>query len=133
METLSIKLPADTEILLREQAAQAGKDVVQYLSGLIKSNTPNKNFVLSHQETALLEVINRGFSESFWQRLNLLDAKRRDEILTEDEHKELIFMAEQVESANVARISALAGLARLREMDLDVLMESLGIAHGNIH
>ena len=133
MNRLSVQLPADTEILLREQAAHAGKDIAQYLSSLIKSNALNKNFVLSPQETALFEIINRGFSEPFWQRIDLLDAKRKEELLTEDEHKELIFMAEQIESVNVARISALAGLARLRGLDLDILMKNLGISHGNVH
>ena len=132
MASLTLQLPPDTEALLREQAARAGKDISQYLTGLIKSSPRRPATALSVQETPLFHTINRGFPAEFWQRLRILDAKRIAEMLTESEHQELILLAEEVEKAQADRIAALAELAQLRGMDIDEVMLQLGIQHGTV-
>lgn len=132
MPSLTLQLPPDTEALLREQAARAGKDISQYLTGLIKSSPRRPVKTLSVQETSLFQAINRGFTAEFWQKLRILDAKRIAETLTEAEHQEFILLAEEVEKAQAGRIAALAELAQLRGMDIDDVMLQLGIQHGAV-
>ena len=124
-----LELPSETEALLREQASSSGKDIGQYIASLIrprKSTMPS----LSKRETELFSVINRGFDEPYWKRLWHLDALRVANKLTDDEHMELVAMAEQVEETNADRMVALVELAQLRGVHIDDLMKKLGISHG---
>jgi hypothetical protein len=75
----------------------------------------------------LLEKINRGLPSDLQMRLNQLNAKRRAETLTAEEHRDLLNLTDQVEALQAERIEALAQLARLRGLPLRSLMQELGI------
>lgn len=54
-------------------------------------------------------------------------AKRQAEILTPEEHSELLHLTEQIEKLQAQRMEYLAELARLRGTSLTALMKNLGI------
>jgi hypothetical protein len=56
-----------------------------------------------------------------------LIAKRRAEILTPEEQRELLELTAQVEAREAKRIEDMAELARLRRTTLTSLMKELGI------
>lgn len=77
---------------------------------------------LSDTETALLQKINLGIAQEIWQQYHKLIEKRRAEMLTPAEQKTLIEITDQIERANVRRISALVELAGYWQVSLDQLM-----------
>ena len=56
-----------------------------------------------------------------------LNAKRKAETLTSDEHQELLYLIDQIEKANVERVKHLAELARIRGTTLAAVMKDLDI------
>jgi hypothetical protein len=78
-------------------------------------------------EAELLLKINEGLPEDQRQRYRDLIGKRRQQVLTPQEHAELLQLTDQVEQREAARTSALAELARLRGTSLAELMTALGI------
>lgn len=119
--------------------------VDEILAGVAQLDTPElENFMqevssivahrkapsLSKQEEALLGIINRGFPEQFWRRYKALFAKKDKETLLENEYNELLGMVEQVEEYNVERLQALIDLAKIRGVDLNTIMQDLGIGYG---
>jgi len=82
---------------------------------------------LPRRESELLLKINQQLPARAQARFDKLAAKRRDEVLTSEEHEELLRLIEQVEVNDVIRIEALAQLAELRGLSLDELMSQLGI------
>lgn len=130
--SITIQLSSDQEAALRRKAKQAGKAIEQYVESLLSNQLEEANpprAALSPGETALLDVINRGFPEPFWQRYRELFDKKEDETLSESEYGELLAMVEQVEAYTVERLRALIVLAELRGTDLDTVMRQLGLYH----
>ena len=82
---------------------------------------------LLHTEAELLQSINLGFSEEWWQRYHELVTKRRAESLTPNEHQELLTLTDQLENANARRVANLIELAKLRNTSLEALMRDLDI------
>jgi hypothetical protein len=133
---LTIELPNDLETQLRFQAQQKGKALNQYITGLIqeKINSPKPvPSTLTAEETRLFKTINKGFSDEFWTKLNGLNKKRQEFTLTESEKQELIEMTEALDAVNLDRMKALIQLATIRQIDLDVLMNRLGLNNGKHH
>lgn len=83
---------------------------------------------LPSKEAALLTQINRGFSESWWKHYQQLLAKRREETLSKDEHRDLVRLTSQIENREVRRMQALVALAGLRKQSLRTLMKNLGLS-----
>jgi hypothetical protein len=78
-------------------------------------------------QARLLERINRGFSDSWWQRYDRLVGKRERDVLTPAEHRELIRLTDVMERREAKRLQALIKLARLRKKSLRDLIEDLGL------
>lgn len=79
----------------------------------------------------MLSKINQGLPEATWQRYYQLIAKRQDETLNAEEHRELLHLTEQVERLDAQRLEYLVELARLRQTTLPALMESLDLQSPN--
>lgn len=79
------------------------------------------------EETLLLEQITIGFQDEFWERYNFLQNKLKQSTLTAEEHEDLISLSDQIEEKNATRISLLSELSKLKKMDLEELMNQLGI------
>jgi len=132
--SLIIDLPAELEERLKEQAKREGKALEQYVAALIKAKVGPSivtDNALSAKETQLFGAINKGFAPEFWDRLKILNEKRRSAALSEPELQELISMTDQLELVNLQRMKALVELAEFRSVDIDDLMEQLGLRHGD--
>ncbi len=128
--TITINIAPDLQPQLRRQAAQAGLDPGAYIARLVEERLrkkPPRAPHLSSHETELLRQINRGLTTEEWERYRQLIAKRRAESLTPEEHTDLIAFSDQIEEANVRRAECLVELARLRGVQLETLMDDLGL------
>jgi hypothetical protein len=76
----------------------------------------------------LLGRINAGLSEPQVRRLEELDARREDEVLSPEEHAELLRLVDESERLTVGRTEALVELAQVRGATVDSLMRDLGVA-----
>ena len=63
---------------------------------------------LSARETKLIARINRGLSEEFSKRYGHLTRRLKKELLTDDEHEELLELTRQAESLDAERAAAAA-------------------------
>ncbi len=128
--TLSLNIPTEVEAQLRREAEKAGLEADKYVVKALREYlNRNQDLAprLSDTETELLQKINIGLSEEFWQRYHHLIDKRRAGTLTAEEQQEVIALSDQIEKANAERIKNLIALAHLRHTSLESVMNDLGI------
>jgi hypothetical protein len=82
------------------------------------------------QESQLLLKINKGLSLKESERYQLLNQKRFDEIISEEEYLELEKLVEKIEKLNLNRLKYLTALARLRSVSVRELMIQLNLNNG---
>lgn len=82
---------------------------------------------LSERESELLLQINRGLPSATQERLNELIAKRRAEIISAKELRELNKLTDQVEKLDAQRLELLTELAHLRAVPLRKVIKQLGL------
>ena len=78
-------------------------------------------------EDALLQQINQGMSEAFWEEYHELIRQRETETLNTAAQQRLIHLSDELETAHARRMEHLLALARLREVSLPALMDSLDL------
>jgi hypothetical protein len=78
-------------------------------------------------EAALLQQINQGLPDDLQARFDALVARRRAEVLTPQEHAELLALTEKIEQMDARRLEHLVDLSRLRKVPLKQLMEQMGL------
>ena len=127
MTTMKVELQLSSDDLLKavEQLSQA--DLKQFISQVIALQAQRTAPSLMQQESELLLKINQVISVEIQNYYNDLIAKRDTETLTDEEHRELLNLTEQIEKQQAQRIEYLVELANLRGISLNALMESLGI------
>lgn len=69
--------------------------------------------------------INRGLSEEQRRRVEELNEKVEESTITDEEHAELLRLAELAESISVDRLRAVIDLAKLRKVSPEALMKQL--------
>ncbi|MCA9996990.1 MAG: hypothetical protein KDE56_14630 [Anaerolineales bacterium] len=82
---------------------------------------------LQPSEAELLQIINQGVSPNLRQRFRELREKLLDNAISEQEHREYLSLADQIEMADADRIPYLARLAALRNVSIDELLAHLDI------
>lgn len=82
---------------------------------------------LTADESALLARINQSLPHDDRARMRALIARRDDETVSENEWQELAALTDRLELLHADRLSALAELAKLRGVTLDMVMNQLGI------
>ena len=125
--TVTIDLPPDVERRVKQAADLEGVDIPTFmreatLSRLLPSGPPQ---LLS--DTDLLECINNGFPQTFWDRIRDLVALSHAGTLTPEEHKELIAHTEQTETRDAERLTYLIELSKRRGVPVQSLMAELGL------
>lgn len=128
--TLTLKLDPALEQRLRKQAAKRGVAPDSYALLAIQDRLQLDSrgpASLRPAESKLLTQINRGLPESLWDRYDALIARRRAETLTRAELRELIAITNKVEVDHARRTGLLVKLAKLRGVQLEDLMNQLGI------
>ncbi|WP_293091909.1 hypothetical protein [Moorena sp. SIOASIH] len=73
---------------------------------------------LSSDQARLLITINQGLPPDLQNRYDELIEKRRMEMLTPEQYRELLGLSDQVETIEAKRVEAMAELARLRQISL---------------
>ncbi len=104
-------------------------ELESFMSQVSKLLARKKAPSLSQKETQLLLEINKGLPEKTQSRYNVLSSKLTEENITMGEHQELLEIITTIEKMDVKRLEYLIELAQLREMELDDLMEELGLSH----
>ncbi len=131
--SISIQLPPELEVKLRESAEKAGLDINKYVLEILEGQLqPQASNVGSLEERtmSLLEKINLGIPVSTWKRYNYLKDLRDKKQLKPEDHTELIEISNQIEEANAERMKYLVELAKIKDISLKDLMNSLGIKPG---
>ena len=128
--TLTIDLPQLLEQQFKKEADLQGLQLDNYLVLLLNqvAQTSKKEATPKQlSEADLLKKINTGITEAEWTTYRKLNALRREERLTEQEHQTLIALGDIIEQANVERVKHLIALAQLRGVPVQKLMSDLGI------
>ena len=128
---MKIAIPNDVEIKLRANAEAANLAADEYIVQFLREKLIVPSSELSATESELLQIINEGLPDETWARFHRLNEKRQDETLTNAEQQELIALSDRLEAINVQRMGALVRLSEMRQVSLDELMASLGIAPPN--
>jgi hypothetical protein len=82
----------------------------------------------SPREVELLARINESLPETLVRRLEVLTVRRDAEALTDEEHKQLVRLGEEVERREASRLETLVELASLRQKTLLEVMRDLGLS-----
>ena len=126
--TLTLEIPHELEKRLEEKAKNLGvldSDVVLRAIEALLGDRGNGE--ISPLEMELLSEIDRGFSDAWWNRYGDLVNKREAQMISRDEHRELSEKTEALEEYNVRRISCLAGAAKRHGLNIQELMDQLGL------
>jgi len=132
MSMVKVEVQLSSEELLKAVEQLNLSELEQFVSQVIVLQAQRKVTGLPQTEAELLLKINQGIPSNIQRDYKELVAKRDDEILTEDEHQQLLQLTEGIEKIQAQRIENLAELSRLRGISLTALMENLGI-HATNH
>jgi hypothetical protein len=132
--TITLSLPPEIEQQLYQRAAAAGVPAEAIVLDALaeqfdRSSQPDSALTPLQEESRLLAAINQRLPEATLRRYYALMDRRRDETLTEAEHAELITLNNVVEQAHVARLEKVFELARLKGIEVKVLMKQLGLGN----
>lgn len=128
--TITVEMAPELEQQLRQAAAQAGLAPDVYIVETLRQRltlSPPPIERLAATEAQLLLHINQSLDGIAWSRYRDLVEKRQAETLTPAEQQELLVLTDQIELANVERMTHLVALARLRQTTLPVLIRKLGL------
>jgi hypothetical protein len=75
------------------------------------------------QEEPLLEIIQRRLPPQQQARLNDLRQRLADEVITEEEHQELLAFIDPIEQMDADRVEAMIQLAQLRNVHLNTIIQ----------
>jgi putative YjhG/YagF family dehydratase len=123
-ESLTISLPPDVERRIAEDAVREGLTVEELASRTLQIRWATAPML---SESQLLEKINQGFPEAFWQRYQSLQKQMREEVLPEADRPEYLAMVAQVERRQTERLGQLSELAQRRGVGLPELIRALGL------
>lgn len=125
MTTLEIKSKIPLSELLDSLKQLGADELGEVAATAVRLRANRRGQLLSDQEAALLQQINKSLPLAEQARMDLLIEKREAENLTGAELAELISLSDLVEEIQVERLAALIELAALRNVSLDSLKESL--------
>lgn len=121
------QIEIDLDEVLQGLARLGAKELEQFIDKVIALQAQRRAPSMSKDETELLQQINRGLPADVRQRYDALNAKLHDEMITPQEHEELLALIDRLELADAERMQRLVALAQLRGVSVDTLMEQLGI------
>ena len=127
MSTISVQSEVSLESMIRGVEQLSTPDLEELVDRVLTIRARRRAPSLSRKETELLRKINQGLPVDTQQRFDELTAKRRAEMLNQEEHQELLQTLDQIEQHDVKRLEALAELSQLRNVSIRVLMKDLGI------
>jgi hypothetical protein len=90
-------------------------------------NARRKSKGLPLEESLLLKKINKEFPPKKMEQFLKLDEKRRQEILTQEEHRDLLALVRQLEKYDAEKLQLVGQLALLRNVPFDAQLKQLGL------
>jgi hypothetical protein len=84
-------------------------------------------------ELELLQKINQALPAELQQQYNDLSTKMRSQIITPEEHQDLLKLIDVIEQADGDRLQHLIKLSQLRNISLVELMQQLQIHPQSVH
>lgn len=127
MPTVQVEANLSFDDLLQAAQQLSEPELEKFVGQVVALQAQRKAPSLSQSETELLLKINQGIPHHLQLRYDELIIRRRAEILTPEEQRELLELTAQVEAIEAKRIEDMAELARLRRTTLPSLMKELGI------
>jgi hypothetical protein len=99
----------------------------QFLLSILALNARRKSKGLPLEESLLLKKINKEFPPKKMEQFLKLDEKRRQEILTQEEHRDLLALVRQLEKYDAEKLQLVGQLALLRNVPFDAQLKQLGL------
>ena len=131
-------MAAQTEIrqraiaLLEQLPGESLVRAVEFLETLSHEALQKSEATQEASEAGLLEIIQRRLPPEDQKRLAYLRQRNEAEEITDTEHQELLGYIDRVEQMDVERAEALIKLAKLRQVDLVVLIQEFLPTHSNV-
>ena len=125
--TLVLELPPELESRVQAAAEAEGLDMAAYVRETVQARLPFHLAPSAMTERELVEEINKGFSEAFWERFRVLVRLREAGTMTDSEQREAIQMSDRTEARSVERLECLLELSSRRGKTVRQLMAEMGI------
>lgn len=127
MPTIQVQSEVSLDALLNG-VEQLNTDELEHFADQVLAIRANRRAPsLPLPEAELLQTINQGISQEIQKRFDELTIRRRADILTAEEHQELLQLVDQIEELDAKRMEALGQLAQLRKVSLRTLMSQLDL------
>lgn len=127
MPTIQVESQVSLDALLNGVEQLNTTDLENFANEVLAIRAKRRAPSLPRREGELLQQINQGLPAEQQQRFDDLTARRRAELLTSNEHGELLQLIDQIENMDVKRMQALAELAQLRNVPVRLLINQLGL------
>lgn len=120
-------IQVETDQLLNAALQMSEDELKQFVANIFTIKARERVPTLSQRESELLMKINEGLPPALQERLSELVAKRRAEIISAKELRELKKLTGQVEKLDAERLGLLTELAFLRRVPVRKLIKQLGL------
>ena len=100
MTTVQVQVQLSPEDLLAAVNQLSLSNLNEFANQVIALRAQRTAPVLSKDESELMLNINQSLSEETWKRYHELIEKRQDETLTQEEHRQLLDLTEQVRKSD---------------------------------
>lgn len=122
MTQIKIEAQLPFEQLIQTVEQLNAVELEQLNAQVMRVRSQRKAPSLPQDQSLLLQQINQGISPEVQDRYDTLIAKRRDETLNPDEHRELLNLSDQIEAIEAKRLEYLTELATLRQTPLTAII-----------
>ena len=127
MPTVQVEAQLNTDELLGAVQQLSKSELDKFVSQVVNLRAKLQTPSLPKKEAVLLQKINQGIPLNLNDKYKKLIVKRQAENLTQEEYKELLLLSDKVEKIEAQCVENLAKLAKLRQVSISDLMNSLGI------
>lgn len=127
MPTIQVEANVSPRELLRAVEQLSPPELESFVAEVLELRSRRTAPCLSPAEAELLRKINQGLPDELRSRFAALKARRQAEVLTPEEHAEMLGLTVQVERQEAERLQTLGDLAQLRKTTLPKLLAELGI------
>lgn len=124
---MTLEIPDALEEDLRRVAAARGLQPAEVSLAAINAAISESSAALPSTEPELLSEISRGFPAEWWGRYKELIRLRQTESINASDLEELVGRTDELEELAVRRTECLGALARLRQTNVESLMQELDL------
>jgi uncharacterized alpha-E superfamily protein len=117
----------DTKSKLHTYIDRADQTFLRIVEVMFEQYFKESHQSTDNREAQLLQQIHTKWNPISRQRFHELTQKQQNEIITTEEHDELLELIDEMENYNAQRTLSLAELARLRKVSVRELMSDLNL------